>query len=200
MYERKDHFYKKAKKEGHLSRAIYKLEEIQKKFGILKKGDAVLELGSAPGGWLEFLAKTVGPQGKIVGIDRLPLAFKPPAHIFFFQKKFEEVTVEELPVKKFDVVLSDLSPDLSGITLTDQQRSFELVQLVWEWAQKFLKPNGHLVMKIFPGEEADRFTAVLKKNFQRFVRFVPEATRKSSSEVYFVALRFQGAPDKEKTL
>ena len=198
MFERKDHFYRKAKKEGHLSRAIYKLEESQKKFKILKRGDAVLELGSAPGGWLQFLAEIVGPQGCIVGVDRLPLAFQPPKQVIFFQKKFEEIRAEDLPTQKFTVILSDLSPDLSGITLTDQQRSFELAHLVWEWTQKFLKPNGHLVLKIFPGEEADRFTRELKKSFQRFIRFVPEATRKSSSEVYFVALNFQPQIDSRK--
>lgn len=185
MYERKDHFYKKAKKEGFASRAVYKLAEIQKKYRVLKKGGTVLDLGCAPGGWIEIASQEVGPKGKVIGVDRLPLKIKLPPNAIFLQKKMEEISEGGLP-GSFDTILSDLSPDLSGIAFRDTYQSFELAKLVWEIAKKYLKPGGNLVIKIFPGEETKAFQAELKKSFSKMQIFIPEATRKSSSEVYLI--------------
>ena len=189
MYERKDHFYKKAKKEGFVSRAAYKILEIQKKFKIWRQGSLILDLGCAPGGWLQILSKEVGPRGKVVGIDRLPLKIQPPPNVTFFQKNMEET--QSLLTEKFDCIVSDLSPDLSGITFRDNYLSFELAMKVWNIAKQFLKENGNLVIKLFPGEETNLLKTELKKSFQQLNTYVPEATRKTSSEIYFVALKFK---------
>ena len=188
MFERKDHFYKKAKKEGFASRAVYKLFEIQKKYRLLKKGDKVLDLGAAPGGWLEIAAKEVGGKGHVVGIDRLPLKIGLPSNATFIQQNIEE----EFPKKmEFDVVLSDLSPDLTGIVFKDTYQSYELTKIVWGIAQKYLKENGNLVIKIFPGEEINKLKAEMRRFFKMLKIFVPEATRKTSSEIYLVATGFK---------
>lgn len=185
MYERKDHFYQKAKKEGLASRAAYKLLEIQKKFKIWKSGDSILDLGCAPGGWLQILSKEVGPKGRIVGIDRLPLKIAVPLNVIFIQRDFEEGFDFDA---SFDAILSDLSPDLSGIPFRDTYRSYELALLVWRQAQKRLKKRGHMVIKMFPGAESEKFKRELKKHFERIATFIPEATRKTSSEIYLIGL------------
>ncbi len=186
MYQRKDHYYKKAKKEGLASRAVYKLKEIQKKYRLIKKGDRVLELGCAPGGWFEEIAQEIGPKGELIGIDRLPLKIKLPPNAVFIQKNIEEGLSLD---KNVDVLLSDLSPDLSGIPFRDTYRSYELALLVLCLTEKFLKGGGNLVLKIFPGEEAKKLQDKIKKSFESFKIFVPEATRKASSEVYWIGLK-----------
>lgn len=189
MYERKDHYYKRAKKEGLASRAAYKLLEIEKKFKIWKKGDQILELGAAPGGWLQILAKAVGPKGLVVAIDLLPLQTATPGNVTFHQKNFLEVSLAE---KSFDLILSDLSPNLTGISFKDTYQSFELAKQVWKIAENCLKKGGHLVLKIFPGEESQLLKQELKTAFQTLSTFIPEATRKGSSEVYLVAKGYKG--------
>ena len=189
MFERKDHFYKRAKKEGLASRAAYKLLEIQKKFKVWRKGSSLLDLGSAPGGWLQILSKEVGPSGKIVGIDRLPLKIQPPSNVQFIQKNISDPDL--VLQERFDCILSDLSPDLSGITFRDNFLSFELAMRVWTMAKQCLKKNGNLVITICPGEETNQLRHELKKSFAKLATFIPEATRKTSSEVYLVALGFK---------
>lgn len=198
MYERKDHFYKKAKKEGLASRAAYKLLEIQKKFRIWRTGDTLLELGAAPGGWLQILSKELGPRGAVIGVDILPLKIPPPANVDFWQKNIEDenflTTLTEFVKNRgraFDAVLSDISPNLSGISFRDTALSAELAQKVFGIARSFLKPGGNLVIKIFPGAESAALKKELRLVFERLDTFVPEATRKSSSEVYLVAKGFK---------
>lgn len=195
MFERKDHYYKKAKKEGEASRAAYKIVEIQEKFKIAKKGDKVLEFGCAPGGWIKILSQTVGPQGLVVGIDCLPLKISTPPHLLFLQEDLYNpklcAEIEQL-CPRFDLIVSDIAPNLSGIAFRDTHLSLEMASHIWQLAKKFLKIGGHLVTKIFPSPEADQLKSELKKAFAKFDIFVPKATRKGSSEVYFVALGFKG--------
>ena len=188
-YERKDHFYKRAKKEGFASRAAYKILEIQKKFRIWKRGSIILDLGSAPGGWLQILSKEVGEKGLIVGVDRAPLKISLPANVRFIQTDIHapNLTFEQ----SFDCILSDLSPDLSGIRFRDTYQSFEMASRVFALAKQFLKKNGNLVIKVFPGEEVNRLKNEMKRFFGHFSTFIPQATRKTSSEVYLVAEGFK---------
>lgn len=193
MYQRKDHFYKKAKKEGKVSRAAYKLEELQKKYRLLKKGGRVLDLGAAPGGWLKMAAQAVGPRGMVLGLDLLPLRFPLPSNARFCQQAIEspeagEWLEKELEGGQADCVLSDMSPNLSGIPFRDQSLSLELGWVLWRVAQKHLKPGGNFVLKLFPSEEARPFREALRKAFVRCHTVVPEATRKASSEIYLVCL------------
>lgn len=187
MYNRKDHYYRKAKKEGKASRAAYKILEIQQKYKIWKKGDTILDLGCAPGGWLQVLSKEVGPKGRIIGVDRLPLKIRIPENVTFHQTEIEKLDIDVRP----NVILSDMAPNLTGIPFKDTTESHALCYKVWEIAGKQLQAGGNLVLKIFPSEEAQTLRKELKSRFQKVDAFVPKAVRKGSSEVYFVALRFQ---------
>ena len=195
VYNRKDHFYEKAKKEGKASRAIYKIEEIHKKYRILRKKDLVLDLGCAPGGWLQFLSETVGPEGKVIGIDRAPIHIPLKSNTVFIQKNIEEGLKEELApllkIKKADVLVSDMAPDTSGIPFRDSYLSYELIQMVWKVTPFVLKTGGNFVVKVFPGKEADELLKIVRKHFDLFKVFIPESTRKTSIEVYWVGLKFR---------
>lgn len=173
-----------------MSRAAYKLLDIQKKYRVLRPGETVLDLGCAPGGWLQVASKIVGPKGAVVGIDRLALQWQPAPNVRFLQKVIEAVVESEWPVE-LDCVLSDISPDLSGISFRDLHQSFLLASQVWQIAKRHLKKGGHLVVKIFPSQEAVPLQRELKSAFRQSKTYIPEATRKASSEVYWVALGYK---------
>lgn len=194
-YDRKDHFYRQAKREGKVSRAVYKLAELQKRFRLVKRGDVVLDLGCAPGGWLQEVAPLVGGGGKVVGIDLLPLKIQPPNGSVFIMGNLNEASCQEeisrLAGGEADCVLSDMSPNLSGVQFADAYRSFELAALAFEMCERFLANGGNFVVKIFPGEEFPGYVAMLKKRFAKVSALTPEATRKTSSERYIVATGFR---------
>lgn len=194
-YERKDYYYKKAKEEGKASRASYKIAQLQERFQFLKKGDAVVDLGCAPGGWLQELAQIVGPQGKIIGIDILPLKISLPANITFLQQSIEDEkiteTLFEILGKKADAVVSDMAPNTSGVAFADAYRSYELCLLGFESCEKLLKTGGTFICKIFPGAELQDFRKLLQENFTKVSVVTPPATRKTSSELYLVCLGYR---------
>ncbi|MGA2401352.1 MAG: RlmE family RNA methyltransferase [Syntrophobacteraceae bacterium] len=186
-----DHYFRKAKKEHYLARAIYKLEEIQKKYKILRAGDRVLDLGAAPGSWIQLASGVVGQSGLILGID-----LKPIEHAFgkrvitlkgdIFDLEFVEAALRDyLP---FDVVLSDMAPATSGIKVADSARSALLFERAFEIARGALKPGGVFLAKIFHGSEFHQLLADVKKEFCRTRVIRPEATRKQSREIYILAI------------
>ena len=185
MYKRKDYFYKKAKEEGFRSRAAYKLIEIQKKYKVFKKGNYVLDLGCAPGGWIQVALKYIGKSGKIKGIDLLEV--KP------FQEKNVEIINSDISnynfsEEKFDVILSDMAPNTTGIKHADYYRSYELCEKAFDIADKYLKKDGILVLKIFQGKEFNDLRVELKKSFEKVSVFKPKSSRSSSVETYLVCL------------
>ncbi len=194
-FKRKDHFYRRAKAEGKASRAVYKLAELQRRYGIVKKGDTVVDLGCSPGGWMQELAPMVGPKGMVVGIDILPLKIALPAQCRFIEGDINDEEsareVEQAAGGKADAVLSDMSPNLSGVAFADAFRSYELALTALEFARRMLRPGGSFVVKIFPGDEFGDFLARLKDAFEEVNTVVPDATRKTSSERYLVAMRFK---------
>ncbi|HPW45203.1 MAG TPA: RlmE family RNA methyltransferase [bacterium] len=194
-YERKDHFYKKAKREGKASRAAYKLFELQKRFALIRKGGTVIELGSAPGGWMQELSAMVGPKGKVVGIDILPLKIQVPKNCTFFLGDIaEKKLLMEILAKsgdKADAVVSDMAPNISGVAFADAYRSYELANLAFESCAHLLKQDGNFLAKIFPGDEFEGFVKKLKMNFKTVRVVVPEATRKTSSERYIVCIGYK---------
>ncbi len=197
VYERKDHYYKKAKKQGLASRAVYKLEEIDREFKLIQPGSRVVDLGCAPGGWLQFLAKKVGAQGKIVGIDLLEVKAPLPPYIRIVQADATQAETQEKLISllegKADTLVSDLSPNLSGIRFKDTYASYELALMVLNFAKKILKPGGNMVVKIFPGDELAGYKKQLQTSFQEVKTFIPEATRKSSTEIYLIGKKFHSS-------
>jgi 23S rRNA (uridine2552-2'-O)-methyltransferase len=194
-YNRKDHFYKRAKKEGKASRAFYKLSQIQSRFKLIRRDEKVLDLGCAPGGWLQELSQIVGKSGRVIGIDLLPVSIALPSNVVVIHGDLNDdeslARVEHEAGGLVDVVLSDMSPNLSGIAFADAYRSYELSMLAFEVCEKSLREGGNFVTKIFPGEEFEGYVKTLKQNFTKVTTVTPEATRKTSSERYLVAMGFK---------
>jgi 23S rRNA (uridine2552-2'-O)-methyltransferase len=193
-YNPHDRYYRKAKQEGYRSRAAYKLSELQRRYRILRSGDAVVDLGAAPGGWLQVAAKIVGPQGKVIGVDLQAIVPFRQSNIFLVQgdiaaAKVQE-KIEELIGGPADCVLSDLAPKLSGIRDADMARALELNRSALRVAEKLLRPGGSLLIKSFMSEEVRTLTVELKQFFASVERTKPEATRQGSSEFYFFAKGF----------
>lgn len=194
VYNRHDSYYKKAKQEGYRSRAAYKLLELQQHYHLLRSGDAVVDLGAAPGGWLQLAAKTVGRNGIIVGVDLQAIRPFHERNIALLQGDMTSTEIRKKIRKVLnrpaDCVLSDLAPKLSGIRDADMARCLELNQIALETAVELLRPGGSLLIKSFISNDLHTFTAELKKHFSTVQRTKPDATRQGSSEFYFVARGF----------
>ena len=193
-YNRQDSYYKKAKQEGYRSRAAYKLLELQQKFRLLRPGDYVIDLGAAPGGWLQVAAKIVGAHGKVIGVDLQAIAPLPQQNIVLVQGDITAPEIQEQITQLLNgrahCILSDLAPHLSGIRDADAARCLELNQTALDVATKLLRPNGALLIKSFINNELQSFTQALKTHFRSVQRTRPEATRTASSEFYFFAKGF----------
>lgn len=195
-YERKDRFYKQAKAQGLPSRASFKIEEMVQKHRLVRPGDAVLDLGAAPGGWSVILSKAVGPQGLVLAIDLEPLVKGAPNLRFFrgdiYGPEAAAWLDEQMQGRKVQAICSDMSPKLTGIFFKDAYLSYELSMKALEIAKQWLKTGGNFVTKIFPGEEFPQYLKNLRNHFQTVKVFEPEATRKTSREVYVLGLGWKG--------
>jgi len=194
IYNPQDRYFKKAKQQGYRSRAAYKLLELQQRFRILKAGDGVIDLGAAPGGWLQVAAKVVGQHGTVIGVD---LQFIPPLPERNVILLSGDIRVEEMQQRiraliggPADCVLSDLAPKLSGIRDADMARCLELNRTALAVARLLLRPSGALLVKSFISNDLQEFTAELKQHFSAVQRTKPEATRQGSSEFYYFARGF----------
>ena len=188
-----EHFYKEAKRLGYRARSAFKLKQIQRKFFIIRRGDTVIDLGAAPGGWSQVARELTGPLGCVISVDISPM--KPLEHVQCIQGDIAEPsTIDQikhsLGSKGADVVLSDMSPDITGTYSVDQARSIWLCERAFAVACDLLKPRGNFVCKIFEGEDMRRFIQTVKQRFSFVKMFSPEASRRSSSEVYLVAKSF----------
>lgn len=190
-YNPKDHYFKKAKKENFVARSIYKLEEIDQKFKIIKKNDVVLDLGSSPGSWSQYCLKKVTDQGKVLGIDLNPVTFKDSRYIFYQQDIFEthwdEIKTTH-QIQNFNVVISDMAPKTTGIRITDQARSLDLCLKALEIADQFLVTNGHFVCKFFHSDDYKTLMNEMKKKFKQVEALKPDSTRKISKEIFLIGL------------
>ena len=192
-----DPFVKKAQEEGYRSRAVYKLQGIDAREGFLKPGAVIVDLGSAPGGWSQLAIKKVGSKGKVVAIDLLPM--DPISGVIFIQADFSEeaglnAVIAELEGKPVDLVISDMSPNMTGIPLTDQARLFNLGEMAMDFAVKFLQPNGVFIVKVFQGAGFEPYVKLLRRNFQHVSAKKPDASRDESREVYMVAKAVRNVP------
>ncbi|HEX9146564.1 MAG TPA: RlmE family RNA methyltransferase, partial [Candidatus Binatia bacterium] len=189
-----DAYYKRAKQEGYRSRAAYKLIELQQRFHLIKAGDLVVDLGAAPGGWLQVAANYVGATGKVIGVDLQAIDPFPTRPITLLQGDITDSGIQQ-QIKEIlggpaDCILSDLAPRLSGIRDADTARCLELNQTALRVAIQLLRPGGTLLVKSFVNQELQAFTSELKRYFSSVQRTRPEATRQASSEVYFCATGF----------
>ena len=185
-----DSYTVRARKEGFPSRSVYKLEEIQKSFGILKKGDCVLDLGCFPGSWLLFASRMVGDSGRVVGIDISPVSVQLPHNVQFlhYDVLAWDASFLEGIGGPFEAVLSDMAPSSTGSKFVDAQRSLELSESALAIAARVLKPKGAFVCKIFHGADFKRFSGQAKALFGRVVHVKPKSSRKASKEIYVVGL------------
>jgi 23S rRNA (uridine2552-2'-O)-methyltransferase len=193
-YVRKDRYYKKAKQEGFASRAAYKLQQMDKKFSLLRPGLRILDLGAAPGSWLQVISEKIGARGQACGIDLKPLTISLRPNTTFHQGNLENYDLTSLLEswgQKADLVVSDMAPHTSGVKFGDSFASYELAQLALNTCQAALKEGGHFVVKLFPGQEMEDFHREMRKAFSKVKTYIPDATRKTSSEVYLVGLGFK---------
>jgi 23S rRNA (uridine2552-2'-O)-methyltransferase len=190
-YKLRDTYYKKAKQQGYRSRAAYKLLELQERFRIFKTGQLIVDLGAAPGGWIQVAAKLVGPSGKVLGVDLQPIEAFHQKNIIVIQGDITAIETEQRIMEYLgrpaDSVISDLAPKLTGIRDTDEARSLELNRTAVEVANRLLRPGGSFLIKSFVSEELRIFSAELEKQFGSVQRTRPDASRKGSSEIYFFA-------------
>jgi 23S rRNA (uridine2552-2'-O)-methyltransferase len=185
-----DHYVKQARGQGYRSRAAFKLLEIDEKDRLLKPGMRVIDLGAAPGGWSQVAARKVLPGGRVVAVDLLDIA--PISGVTLVKGDFREAAVrarlsEVLEREKADLVLSDLSPNISGIRSVDQARAAELLRAAVDFCRESLNPRGVLLVKVFQGEEFADLLAELKGAFVTVQTRKPGASRGESREVYLLA-------------
>jgi len=197
-YKLRDTYYKKAKQQGYRSRAAYKLLELQERFRIFKTGHLVVDLGAAPGGWIQVAAKLVGPSGKVIGVDLQPIEPFHQKNIIVVHADITVVETEQRIMEYLgrpaDSVISDVAPKLTGIRDTDEARSLELNHTAWEIAKRLLRSGGSFLIKSFVSEELRNFSAKLEQQFGSVQRTRPDASRKGSSEIYFFAKDYQPKP------
>jgi 23S rRNA (uridine2552-2'-O)-methyltransferase len=186
----KDTFYKKAKQEGFRARSAYKLQEIQQKYRLIKQGDKVLDLGCAPGSWLQVLSGLVSNTGLVKGVDLLPISPLPQKNVTAIVADIQTLSVEEmlatLSILSFDVITCDIAPNLSGIRDVDNANIADLFAAVKAVVQKALKKGGAFIMKSFFSEDLKPTIKDLETLFARVSIYKPTASRGVSSEVYLV--------------
>ncbi len=189
-----DHYVKLARKAGYRSRAAFKLLELDERDRLLKQGMTVIDLGAAPGGWSAVAKQKVGEKGQVIALDILPM--EPLIGVEFLQGDFNEETVVEALLKRVDkhhvdLVMSDMSPNITGITAIDQPRSFQLTEQAFEFAREVLKPGGSFIVKVFQGQGFDAFLKAVRADFSKVHIRKPKSSRDRSHEVYIVAMSFK---------
>ncbi len=184
---KRDFWWRKAKEEGYLSRAAYKLIQINERFKLIKPGMRCLDLGASPGGRTQVLSELVGDKGEVVAVDIRPLRYR-ARNVRFIRSDIRELDVESLG--KFDLVLSDLAPNSSGHYSRDQARQLRLVLDAYEIAKRVLKPGGAFVSKVFYGEDVEDIVKGMRREFKFVKLFKPKASRSESAETYIVAVGY----------
>lgn len=194
-----DPYVKLATREGYRARAAYKLKEIDETLGLIKPGQLVVDLGSTPGAWSQYVRRRMSPggaasgalDGTIIALDLLPM--EPIEGVTFMQGDFREDAVlgqlaEVMAGRQADVVVSDMAPNLSGIASADTARIAHLVELAIDFARQHMKPEGALVAKVFHGSGYDDLVKLFKQNFRTVKRIKPKASRDKSSETFLVGM------------
>jgi len=188
-YSRPDRFTREAKERGFPARSVFKLEAIDRKIGLFRKGQRVLDLGASPGSWSLYAAERIGPLGKLLAIDLAPLAKSAPGQVTFREGDALALETADLSLfAPYDVVLSDMAPSTTGTREADQAKSFELFARALDVAAALLRPGGKFVGKIFMGPEFPEAKKRVKALFESERAIRPEGTRESSFEIFVVGL------------
>jgi len=195
LERKRDYYYRSAKKQKYRSRASYKLLQLDNKFKLIRMGDKVVDLGAAPGGWSQVALEKVGDNGLVIAVDIKAMKPFRADNFHFIKGDFRDgrvqMKIDELLGGEADVIISDASPSLSGIKDIDQLRSLELVESVADFAVKFLKEDGNLLVKVFQGPGFDRLLKKLRGSFRKVKSTKPASSRKGSSEMYIVCWGFK---------
>ncbi|VFM96899.1 MAG: 23S rRNA Um-2552 2'-O-methyltransferase [Candidatus Kentron sp. G] len=194
---RKDPFVKEAKEAGYRSRAAYKLLEIQRRDGLFRRGDTVVDLGAAPGGWSQVARELAGGAGRVIAVDILPM--EPLAGVVFLEGDILDPALEGritdlLAGKPARVVISDMAPNISGLNALDQPRVLRMAESALESGRRILAPEGSFLVKVFQGEGFDAFVKEVRGAFTKTVIRKPKASRASSREVYVLGRGLLPAP------
>nr|VFK38503.1 MAG: 23S rRNA Um-2552 2'-O-methyltransferase [Candidatus Kentron sp. SD]VFK44828.1 MAG: 23S rRNA Um-2552 2'-O-methyltransferase [Candidatus Kentron sp. SD] len=189
--QRNDPFVDKARKAGYRSRSAYKLLEIDRRDGLFRRGDTVVDLGAAPGGWSQVARERVGGQGRVIAIDILP--FEPIPGVISLEgdmrdRQTHDRVIELLAGNSAQVVISDMAPNISGSAILDQPRILQIATSALEAGIRFLSPDGNSLIKVFQGEEFDAFVGAMQRAFTKTRVRKPKASRASSREVYVLGL------------
>jgi len=192
---KRDYYHRLALEEGYRSRAAYKLLQMAKKYELVKLGDVVLDLGASPGGWMQGARTLVGDEGYVLGVDLRPIeGFDEPnvASIVADVEKLEPKDILNLIPRRPNVVLSDMSPNLSGVWSLDHVRQVALARMALGLATQLLPPGGIFVVKVFQGEFFKAFLEDVRSHFRAVRTVKPRASRSESAEMYLVCLNFKG--------
>ncbi|MGD8242088.1 MAG: RlmE family RNA methyltransferase [Desulfobacterales bacterium] len=183
-----DHYTRRAKREAFPARSVYKLQEIQKRFRVIRKGGHVLDLGCAPGSWTQYAAELTGPGGTVIGIDLKKVGMALPAHVRLLQGDIlvPDATITAALAPGFDTVISDMAPATTGHRDVDAARSLNLCEAALRIVRAHLKPGGHFVCKIFQGPDVQGFTDRVRDDFTHQRIYKPQSSRKASREIFVI--------------
>jgi 23S rRNA (uridine2552-2'-O)-methyltransferase len=190
-----DEYVKRARKEGYRSRAVYKLKELDERDKLLRPGLVVVDLGAAPGAWTQYVKERVGPKGRIIALDILPMEALPGVEVLlgdFNEPTTLDLLLATLGGQPVDLVISDIAPNISGVEGVDQARVMGLAELALDFATRTLKPGGSYMVKVFQGRGFNELYKEMQRRFERVVTRKPKASRARSAELYVLATGFRG--------
>jgi 23S rRNA (uridine2552-2'-O)-methyltransferase len=193
--QRRDPYVRQARKTGARSRAIFKLEELDRRDRLLKPGMTVVDLGAAPGGWSQYVAQKAGPGGRVIALDILPMDPIPGVEVMegdFTEEAVLHALENRLAGRPVDLVISDMAPNMTGIAITDQARSMMLAELALEFATQHLRTGGDFLVKAFQGAGFAEFLRGLRGRFAEVLSRKPPASRSESREIYLLGKGFKG--------
>lgn len=195
-YKPNDYYARKARQDNYAARSAYKLEEIQQRYNILRRGDRVLDLGCAPGSWSQYAAQMVGSKGAVLGIDLQEVMIGVPNTTFIqgdiLEMDWQATLAEHGFAQGLDVVISDMAPQTTGMRLTDQSRSYNLCAMALDIACQVLRPGGHFVCKFFDGPDFNALRDEIRHAFPKLAILRPKSTRASSKEIFFIGQGYNG--------
>ncbi len=198
MKQVQDHYFKKAKREKYPARSVYKLQEIDVKYKIIKQGQTILDIGCAPGSWSQYILKKIG-KGRVLGIDIINSVQISDPRFHFLKRDIFELQKGDIEKyrNRFDLITSDAAPSTTGNKFADNQVSLAIVKRVFQLADDILKPHGSIIAKVFQGEDLRAFVAAEKKYYAKISLFKPKSSRKESRELFIIALDRRVQSDQE---